>query len=202
MRQMTWWKCLAIMLIVLFSGAGCWSNNSARTGKSPDEKKNSAIEPARPDDRAVAGETVIVLYFSNNEGYLAAEKRAAPKTEGIGRVTVQELIKGPAPGSRLNPTIPRGTVLRNINIKNGLATVDFSKELKTKHGGGSTGELMTVFSIVNTLTQFPAVQKVQILIDGQKVETLAGHVDLTRPLTRDEKIIQAAGETKNKSREF
>lgn len=197
MRQMTWWKYPAVMLMVLFFGTGCWSNSTG-ISKPPDEKKSSGAETARQGSPSVAGETAIVLYFGDKEGYLVAEKRMIPKVEGIGRATLQELIKGPSPGSRLSPTIPQGVVLRNINVKNGLATVDFSKELKTNHGGGSTGELSTVYSIVNTLTQFPAVQKVQILIDGKKIETLAGHMDLTQPLDRDADIIRSTGETKIK----
>ena len=70
-----------------------------------------------------------------------------------------------------------------------MATVDFSKELKTKHWGGSTGESMTIMSIVNSLTELPGIEKVQILIEGQKEDTLAGHWDLSSPISRDESII-------------
>ena len=102
---------------------------------------------------------------------------------------MQELVKGPDINSGLLPTLPTGTQLRDINIRNGLCTVDFSAELKTNHPGGSSWELMTVYSIVNTLTRFSAVEEVQILVEGQIVETLAGHVDLSKPLVRDEHII-------------
>ena len=43
---------------------------------------------------------------------------------------------------------------------------------------------MLIGSIVNTLTDFPEVEKVQILIEGASVETLSGHMDLSEPLTR------------------
>ena len=59
-----------------------------------------------------------------------------------------------------------------------------SKELEQNFSGGSTGEEMLIGSIVNTLTDFPEVQKVQILIEGASVETLSGHMDLSEPLTR------------------
>ena len=49
--------------------------------------------------------------------------------------------------------------------------------------GGSEAELLTVYSVVNSLTaNFPAVKRVQILIEDRPAPTLAGHVDLTRPL--------------------
>ena len=62
--------------------------------------------------------------------------------------------------------------------------MDFSRDLVRHFTGGSTGEEMLVGSVVNTMTGFSEIRKVQILIDGEKVETLAGHMDLSAPLTR------------------
>jgi spore germination protein GerM len=207
MRYAERWKYLGISILVIVFlplWSGCWPGKGTGANDPSFQSQKKSAETAMPgqipDDNGLTrpGEQLmIVLFFSNNEGYLAAEKRSVPKMEGIGRVAVQELIKGPAPGNNLYPTIPQGTILRDIDIKNGLATVDFSKELKLNHRGGSTGELLTVYSIVNTLTQFPAVQQVQILIEGKKEETLAGHMDLTQPLARDDKIIRTVSESKS-----
>ena len=49
---------------------------------------------------------------------------------------------------------------------------------------------MLVGSIVNTLTEFPEVQKVRILIDGAPVETLSGHMDLSEPLARMTELLK------------
>ena len=66
------------------------------------------------------------------------------------------------------------------------AVVDLCGEVSTKHPGGSFTELLTVYTIVNAVTaNLPTIQRVQILIDGKEAETLAGHVDLRRPLIRD-----------------
>lgn len=132
------------------------------------------------------GETIIVqLWFSDSQGQkLIVEEREISKVEGIARATINELIKGPSMDSDLLPTIPVGTVLRDINVKSdGLIIVDFSKELITNHIGGSTAETLTVYSIVNTLTQFPTVDRVQFLVEGQYVETLTGHMDLTQTIS-------------------
>lgn len=134
----------------------------------------------------------VVLYFSDPEGKaLVAEERTIPKVEGIARETIKELISGPHPESGLLGTIPEGTALRDINIRpDGLAIVDFSKELITNFNGDSTSEILTVYSIVNTLTQFDTVKEVQILVDGQVVETINGHVDVSEAMARDENIIK------------
>ena len=74
----------------------------------------------------------------------------------------------------------------------GVAYVDLSKEA----AGGTAGsheELLSVYSIVNSLTvNFPAVKRVQILVDDRPVATLAGHVDLSRPLPPDMTLLAAA----------
>ncbi len=136
--------------------------------------------------------TTVVLYFADEQGNLVAQKRDIPKVDGIARMTVNELIKGPDAASSLLPTIPPETKLKDISISDGLCTVDFNRALKENHPGGSSSELVTVYSIVNTLTQFSTVEKVQILLDGQVVETLAGHVELTQPLERNDDIIVTA----------
>ena len=83
--------------------------------------------------------------------------------------------------------IPADTKLRTLFITDtGDAYVDFSPELSTKHPGGSLSELLTVYAIVNTLTvNLPAIVRVQILVDGKEVDTLAGHVDLRQPLVKN-----------------
>jgi len=136
--------------------------------------------------------TGVILYFADKNGYLVASKKDIPAEAGVARLTLRELCLGPPAQSGLYPTLPAGTQLKDISIKNGLARVDFNKNLKTGHKGGSSGELLTVYSIVNTLTQFPAIKEVQILIDGQVEQTLAGHLDISKPLKRDPEIIRSA----------
>jgi hypothetical protein len=64
--------------------------------------------------------------------------------------------------------------------------VDLSRDASAAHPGGSLNELLTVYTIVNALTaNLPAVSAVQLLVDGKQVETLAGHVDLRRPLAKN-----------------
>ncbi len=84
-------------------------------------------------------------------------------------------------------SIPADTKLRTLFITDtGEAYVDFSPELSSKHPGGSLSELLTVYAIVDTLTvNLPAIVRVQILVDGKEVDTLAGHVDLRRPLPKN-----------------
>jgi len=83
--------------------------------------------------------------------------------------------------------VPPGTKLRTLFVTGrGEAFVDFSSELVTRHSGGSTDEMLTVYTIVDVLTaNLPAVTSVQLLVEGKQIETLAGHVDLSRPLVKN-----------------
>jgi spore germination protein GerM len=88
--------------------------------------------------------------------------------------------------------IPKGTTLRAFFVtERGDAFVDLSREVTTAHPGGSLTELLTVHAIVNAVTtNLPAVQRVQIMVDGKEVDTLAGHVDIRRPLSRDASLVK------------
>ena len=82
--------------------------------------------------------------------------------------------------------IPSGTTLRAVFLtEQGAAFVDLSREVSAAHPGGSINELLTIYTIVQALTtNLPAVTSVQLLVDGKEVDTLAGHVDVKRPLPR------------------
>jgi germination protein M len=83
--------------------------------------------------------------------------------------------------------IPTATKLRALFVTDkGEAFVDLSGEVQSAHPGGSLNELLTVYTIVDALTEnLPAITAVQVLVDGKEVETLAGHVDLRRPLAKN-----------------
>jgi spore germination protein GerM len=128
----------------------------------------------------------VLLYFSDSEGeYLIAEKRPILKKNEVkeeAKETILELIKGPK--EKLIPTLPPRTKLLTLQINDaGVAKVNFSLALSKDHPGGSSAEMMTVYSIVNSLAlNFPQIKRVQILIDGKSIETITGHLSLRQPI--------------------
>ncbi len=130
----------------------------------------------------------VKLYFSTRDAmYLKAEVREINEGD-LYLKTLEELIRGPV-SPDMGETIPEGTRVLGINVNNGVAYPNFSSDLIKNHWGGSTGETMTVYSIVNTLSQFPEVESVQILIEGEKIETLAGHIYMLEPLKANQDLI-------------
>ncbi len=140
----------------------------------------------------------VLLYFSDTEeSYLVGEKREILKKSQVrdeAKETVAELIKGPkgGPKGKLIPTVPPRTKLLTLQIdEKGVAKVNFDKALSKDHPGGSSAEMVTVYSIVNSLTfNFPEIKKVQILIEGEPAETIAGHLSLDQPISPKLDLIQ------------
>lgn len=97
-----------------------------------------------------------------------------------------------APPPTLTSAVPAGTTLKELFLTDrGEAYVDLSAELSKNHTGGSLDEILTVYTLVSALTEnLPTITRVQILIDGHEVDTLAGHVDLRRPLARTTEWIE------------
>jgi hypothetical protein len=66
-----------------------------------------------------------------------------------------------------------------------------SKEIKEKHPGGSRSELMTIYTIVNSLIlNIPEIDAVKILIEGCESMTLAGHIDTRFPFKANMLLIR------------
>jgi spore germination protein GerM len=136
----------------------------------------------------------VLLYFSDSEGeYLVGEKRKILKKNTVqdeAKETVIELIKGP--NGKLIRTLPPRTELLTLEISNaGVARVNFTPALSKDHPGGSSAEIMTVYSIVNSLSiNFPQIRRVQIVIDGKPIASLVGHLSLEQPVSPKPDLIK------------
>lgn len=78
--------------------------------------------------------------------------------------------------------LPPGTKVRSVKIADKTATVDFSEEFVKNFPGGDTPEALALNAVTTLLGQFPSVEKVQILVEGKKIDTLGGNQDLDVPL--------------------
>lgn len=160
---------------------------------------------APPPGPAAAGPRIkATLYFASEDGQrMVGVEREVPLAEGTvaqARALVDALLAGDAPAP-LASTIPAGTTLRGLFVSSrNEVFVDLDATVRTKHPGGSMQELLTVYSLVNTIVvNLPTVSEVQILINGQEADTLAGHVDLRRPLRKNEGLIVSPNPTQSPS---
>jgi hypothetical protein len=166
-------------------------------GPRAPQPAEAGAPPQQEPERKI---TATLFYISQDGLRLVSTKREVPfgaNTSDQARRILEEALK-PAPAPYVN-AVPGGTTLRAVFVTGrGEAYVDLTREVADKHTGGSLDELFTVYSVVNALTvNLPAITAVQILVDGKEVDTLAGHVDLRRPLGQNLKWSQQDHEETN-----
>lgn len=157
-----------------------------------DREAPQEIEPREAVSEDLGpGVQSVVLAFADREGLGMAEERreiAVPEDPGErAKRILEELADGPKDRDLVR-TIPKDTEVRSVVFDDaGGAFVDFSRELVANHPGGSTGELLTIRSIVRTLSaNFPDVESVRVLVEGKEIETIAGHIDASMPFLVDQ----------------
>jgi spore germination protein GerM len=178
--------------IVVFAGVAAWL---LFVGLPRWYRAKPAAAPAPATPAAVAERKITAtLYFVSEDGMaLVGVQREVPFGEHVldqaRNIVEMQLKEPPAPFAS---AIPAGTVLRALYITDkGDAFVDLSGDARTKHTGGALDELFAIYAIVDALTvNLPAIQRVQILVEGREVDTLAGHVDLRHPLQKNLKWVR------------
>lgn len=193
---------LTILTMTLLATAGCDPGNekgsdissssvsvNGQEATSAGNAVQSSAETEKRTETKEKKEKNIIVYYPDDQGMKLIAVKRAIKTDTSDKYTaaVQSLLQG-TNKKGLTTIIPKQTKLKGVKVKGDTAYVDFSQELVRHFSGGSTGEEMLVGSVVNTLTEFPEIKKVQILVEGNSIESLAGHMDLTAPLTRMESL--------------
>jgi spore germination protein GerM len=179
---------IAIAGIAVFAVAAAWFLFIGLPRWYAGRQAPAAASGATATAPAVATRKITAtLYYVSEDGMtLVPAQREVPFGATVAeqaRAIVDAQLAAAAP---LLSAIPEGTRLRDVFVtERGDAFVDLSGEVAAKHPGVSLDEIFTVYTLVNALTvNLPAVTRVQILIDGKEVDTLAGHVDLRHPLAK------------------
>jgi hypothetical protein len=191
--------------IVAVAAFGVWLLFFALPGRSRSRSTGgSPAAPARGSAAAPERKITATLYYIAEDGMsLVGVQREVPFGEPVAeqarRLVEAQLGAAPAP---LAAAVPDGTTLRGVYVterdceKEGAACqrdafVDLSAEARNRHTGGALDELFTIYAIVDAVTvNLPAIARVQVLVDGKEVDTLAGHVDLRHPLEKNLKWVK------------
>ncbi len=148
-------------------------------------------EPDRsPPPAPVVPTKEVTLYFGNRDGESLHGVNHTIKESNLNKEiaeAIEALLDGPKKGQkRAERAVPEGTRLKGVTVKGSTAIVDLSSEVVNRHGGGTAAEIQTIFSIVNTVgLGWPEIRDVQLLIEGERVETIAGHIDIKLPIQPD-----------------
>ncbi len=180
--------CLVIML-------GCSENDRKNSQENDMPKGNEGQTASREEITGLKNEKVdIVLYFSRGQtGKLTAEKRRVDRAavlENAEKTIINELIKGPSEKTD-RATIPEGTKVLSVQRDSRTVTLNLSKEFENNHPGGSAAEMLTIYSIVNSLTELKEVERVHFLIEGEKKSQFKGHYRFDAPFERNISLVEA-----------
>lgn len=129
--------------------------------------------------------TELTLYFTDESGEkLYAEKREVVHNinTSVERVVLEELIQGPEQSGR-KPTLDPGTKVLNIAVNENVCYLNLdssflSNSLEVK-------DYIPVYSIVNSLSELPSVNRVQISVNGSQEVTFRDSISLNMPLERN-----------------
>lgn len=132
------------------------------------------------------------VYFPLNLAsgvYLLPVEYFVPSGGDVARQAIEAFIAGlpdyiAESSGMMLVKLPKQTKVLGFKVENGVCTVDFSGDIRGV-SVGAAGEAALLYAMVHTLCQFDNIDMVQILIEGQVVESLAGHVDTSQPLSRD-----------------
>lgn len=170
---------LIVFLLVSLTGCGFF--------KDKNETKDVSL---MMDTRISEGDGLreTVLYYKDSKGFIVPVMRRIPREEGAGKAAINLLVD--EPGLRddlaaigLLPVLPAGTEVVGMSINEGLAKVDFNENILSYDT--ETDERAIVQSLVYTLTEFEAIDKIQLLVDGKKMKKLPHGTKIKEPLQRE-----------------
>lgn len=192
---------IIILCLVFFTGCSTKKSANDENNNSLETQPVSSIAIGEEDAKNISDKYPVKVYFANEDNSkLKAQIRyvdlqeANKGTESLATLIVQELIKGPGRESGLKATIPKDVKLASpVKVKDGIAIVNFSKQLIDNHIGGKANEQMTIYSIVNSLTELKEINKVKFLVEGKARQTLKGSFQFDQPFPRSESLISKDG---------
>jgi len=161
------------------------------TDEVEDKDKTSSVSEASSE---LTNELTIKVYYADSQGeYLVPELRTINTLgveEGSNKYidALKELVEPPG-NDNLIRLVPETTVINSVIVNNKIAELDLSESFMTDRFVSDTADILLIYSIVNTLTEFPEIHAVTFFIDGKKID-IFGQLDIKDPIYRDETKIK------------
>lgn len=133
----------------------------------------------------------VTLFFSDVSGKGMKEitvRLTYDMTVPLARLLIEQLLAGPEKMERVNTSdvrasIPEGTKLNSLTIRDHVCYVDFSKEFVNVQA--EVKSEIVIYSIVNTLCELSDINKVQFTIDGEQQEAYGDTKEFDQPFERN-----------------
>ena len=165
MNKKYFWIIIGVLIVAIIGvGMYLWIQNRG-------EVQENEIEPEAEITEEQMRQTIVTLYYQNKDTKeLMPEGRMIDAKELLTdpyATLVNLLIETPK-NEKLQSAIPEGTRVLKTELQGNIVYLDLSKEFIDNHPGGEEQENITIYSIVNTLTELNEVEGVKILINGQE----------------------------------
>lgn len=208
MHRMSLIAVTTLLLAACGGGAVGVGDPVTTSAQSPTDTPSDADAPSGSDSAAPgdggsattttapADQAQLVAYYLMPGGetagragpFLVPVARSVPSTQAVGRAALAELLEGPTPDEAadgMSTAIPPDTLLLDLAVSDGVATVDLSGSFDA--GGGSFAQTARLAQVVYTLTQFPTVNEVVFRLDGEPVSVFGSEgIVLDGPVGRDD----------------
>lgn len=169
-----------VSLLLILAMRIFWANfkeGSKEAFQNPPERLIETDQPFYP------------VYFASEDGKMLIPEffPGNGTVEGV----LKHLQEGPI-NANLVAVLPEDAIVLNYSQQGKIVFVNFSHHLVSNHFGGSRGEILTVYGIVNSLVGISGIEQVQILVDSELVETLVGHLYIGEPLEKDHSLLRSS----------
>ncbi|HEV2755365.1 MAG TPA: Gmad2 immunoglobulin-like domain-containing protein [Actinomycetota bacterium] len=181
---------MSALLAVSLLGAACSDDDGPTAGRrsTPAPAGSPSASAPAPSPSAAPITRAFRLWLTTEEFVGLTVRRALVTPPQFGTAAVNELLKGPSQieaASGFGTAIPPGSTLLGLSVEDGVATADLSEEFES--GGGSLSVRLRLAQLVYTLTEFPTVRSVDLLIEGRPAATFSSEgIVIDAPLTRDD----------------
>jgi hypothetical protein len=162
-----WVVLAALLALLMLVAAGCDGDEEAVPPPGTTGPVETTPQPTP--------ETSTFAVYLLRDGVIAPVRRTVESTPAVARASLEALMTGPTgpeESDGLVTAIPDETMLLDVSVADGVATVDLSGTFDD--GGGSASMLRRVAQVVATLTQFSTIERVAFRLDGEPVETIGG----------------------------
>ncbi len=192
MNRRRMWILIAALVLVAGAAAVLWWMRSSVDGEG-DAAIVEDREPAVDEGPSAEATQPCDLYFPSAGGRLYVEPRELRAAADVAaRVTglVEALIAGPQ-GASLRPPLPDGVTVGQVYLMDGGTVIlDLESEEPAPPSSGSLREMLTVYSLVNTvLFNVEEAEQLVLLWNGQQPSTFAGHLNTALPLLPNTRLV-------------
>jgi hypothetical protein len=176
-----------IILSAAIVGCGVQDKPGNNPENKPDNNPGSTVAPTAspsPEPTPALNEREAIIYLTDVELSETVEhsvKLTYGEDIDLVKATLAELQKDAGENELV---LWKPIEIKSVELADGLVTLDI--HLPDEARLGAPGEQLVLETLQKTLFQFDFVQAIELLVDGAKIETLMGHVELEHPMKREE----------------